>query len=120
MAADERICQRADIAGLFKAAKNSVDEPQREYRLPGIGGKPGYDDFFILRPAAFGDQLDPVSKYHGAADDGLISLPAIERAAGGVDPAAFDPQPGIGHIDAQHLHAGEDRSILAGSSHRSV
>jgi hypothetical protein len=55
MAADECICQRADIAVLFKAAKNSVDEPQREYRLPGIGGKPGYDDFFILRPAAFGD-----------------------------------------------------------------
>src|SRR3954447_19458336 len=116
MAADHRIRQRAVAAASFKAAKDSIDEPQREYRLARFGGQPGYHDFFVLRPAAFGDQLDPVSKYHGAADDGLIGLPTIERAAGGVDPAAFDLQPGIGHVDAQHLHAGEDRSILAGST----
>ena len=66
MAADRGIRQRADIAALFKAAKNSVDEPEREYRLPGIGSKPGYHHFFVLRPAAFGDQFDPVSKYHSA------------------------------------------------------
>src|SRR5438552_3726736 len=101
MAADGPIRQRADIAELFKAAKNSVDEPQCEYRLPRIGGKPGDHDLFIPRPAAFGDQLDPVSKHHGAADDGLIGLSTIERAAGGVDSAAFDLQPGIGHVDAQ-------------------
>ena len=51
---------------LFKTAKNSVDEPQREYRLPRSGGQPGYHDFFVLRPAAFGDQFDLVSKYHSA------------------------------------------------------
>src|SRR5262249_47355104 len=111
--------QRADVAALFKAAKNPVDEPEREYRLPGVGGKPGYHDFFVLWLAAFGDQLDPVSKYHGAADDGLIGLPSIEGAAGGIDPAALDLQPGVGHVDAQHLHAGEDRAILAGGT-RSV
>src|SRR5436853_603433 len=119
MAADEGIRQRAKTAALFKTAKNSVDEPQREYRLPRIGGKTGYHDFFVLWPAAFGDQLDPIAKYHGTADDGLIGLSTIERPASGVDPAAFDLQPGIGHVDAKHLHAGEDRSILAGRS-RSV
>jgi hypothetical protein len=35
---------------------------------------PGFHDFFVLRPAAFGDQFDPVAKYHGAADDGLIRV----------------------------------------------
>src|SRR4051812_34202088 len=61
MAADESICQRAETAPLFKNPKNSVDEPQREYRLARFGGQPGYHDFFVLRPATFGDQLDPVS-----------------------------------------------------------
>jgi hypothetical protein len=74
MAADERIRQKAEAAGLFKTTKNSVDEPQREYRLSRLSRQPGYHDFFVLRPAAFGDQLDPVSKYHGAADDGLAGL----------------------------------------------
>ena len=76
MAADERIRQRAEVAALFKTAKNSVDEPQREYRLARFGGQPGYHDFFVLRPAAFGDQLDPVSKYHGAADASLVDARA--------------------------------------------
>jgi hypothetical protein len=76
MAADERIRQRAEAAGLFKTTKNSVDEPQREYWLPRFGGQPGYHDFFVLRPAAFADQLDLVSKCHGAADASLVDARA--------------------------------------------
>ena len=77
MAADERIRQRAEAAGLFKTAKNSVDEPQGEYRLAGFGGQPGWSDSLLPRPSS-----------------------RAEREAGRAGPGSLRPE--AGHVRCQY------------------